>query len=291
MTQTSETHTIPGVGPTLLVEGLGFGEGLRWHDDRLWFSDFLEHRVSSLGLDGDVRVEAELDDRPSGLGWLPDGRLLVVSMQDRLVLRREPDGKLVTHADLSPVAASHANDMVVAEDGTAYVGNFGSDALAGAGRATAQLAIVRPDGTVLGGPDDLEFPNGSVITADGATLIVGESYARRYRAFPIAADGTLGPGRVWAEVAGRAPDGCTLDAEGAIWFANAIGRDVARVREGGEVTDVIALPDGCYACALGGPDGRTLFVATAGTLPTPDAPSGTGRLWSIDVDVRRAGRP
>jgi sugar lactone lactonase YvrE len=163
--------------------------------------------------------------------------------------------------------------------------------LGGSSRASAQLAIVRPDGTVLGGPDDLEFPNGSVITADGATLVVGESYARRYRAFPIAGDGTLGPGRVWADVAGRSPDGCTLDAEGAIWFANAIGREVVRVREGGEVTDAIAMPDGCYACALGGPHGRTLFVATAGTLPSPDAPLVTGRLWSVDVAVPHAGWP
>jgi sugar lactone lactonase YvrE len=277
--------------PTLLLDGLGFGEGLRWRDDRLWFSDFLVHRVASIGPDGAPRIEAELDDRPSGLGWLPDGRLLVVSMHSRSVLRREPDGTLVAHADLSPVATSHANDMVVAADGTAYVGNFGSDVLGGSSRASAQLAIVRPDGTVLGGPDDLEFPNGSVITADGATLVVGESYARRYRAFPIAGDGTLGPGRVWADVAGRSPDGCTLDAEGAIWFANAIGREVVRVREGGEVTDAIAMPDGCYACALGGPHGRTLFVATAGTLPSPDAPLGTGRLWSVDVAVPHAGWP
>jgi len=276
---------------TLVVDGLGFGEGLRWRDDRLWFSDFLEHRVSSIGLDGDLRVEAELDDRPSGIGWLPDGRLLVVSMHRRTVVRREPDGALVMHADLAPVATSHANDMVVAADGTAYVGNFGFDVFGGSSRATAQLAIVRPDGTVLGGPTDLEFPNGTVITPDGRTLIVGESFARRYRAFPIAADGTLGAGRVWADVTERAPDGCTLDAEEAIWFANALGREVVRVREGGEVEEVISTPDGSYACALGGTDGRKLFVATAGTLPTSDAPLSTGRLWAVDVDVPHGGWP
>ena len=203
----------------------------------------------SIGLNGDLRVEAELDDRPSGIGWLPDGRLLVVSMHRRTVLRREPDGALVMHADLAPVATSHANDMVVAADGTAYVGNFGSDVFGGSSRATAELAIVRPDGTVLGGPTDLEFPNGTVITPDGRTLIVGESFARRYRAFPIAADGTLGTGRVWAEVTERSPDGCTLDAEEAIWFANALGREVVRVREGGQVEEVISTPDGSYACA------------------------------------------
>jgi sugar lactone lactonase YvrE len=271
---------------TPLLDGLGFGEGLRWHDGRLWFSDFFEHRVSSIGLDGDVRVEAELDDRPSGLGWLPDGRLLIVSMDKRLVMRQEPDGMLEMHADLAAVAVSDANDMVVAADGTAYVGNFG-----GGSPRTAQMAIVRSDGTVIGGPDDIAFPNGSVITPDGGTLIVGESIGHRYRAFPIEADGTLGPGRVWAEVGNRSPDGCTLDAELAIWFANATGTEVVRVREGGEITDTITAPDGTYACALGGPDGRMLFIATARTLPTPDAPRGTGRLWFVKVDVAHAGLP
>ncbi len=157
----------------LLVDGLGFGEGLRWHDVRLWFSDFLEHRVSSLGPDGTVRVEAEPDDRPSGLGWLPDGRLLIVSMHNRQVLVREGDGTLAVHADLSSVATAAANDMVVGSDGTAYVGNFGSDVLGGITATAAQLSVVRADGTVFGGPDDLECPNGSVITPDGRTLIVG----------------------------------------------------------------------------------------------------------------------
>ena len=276
---------------TQLLDGLGFGEGLRWHDDRLWFSDFLQHRVSSIGPDADLRVEAELDDRPSGLGWLPDGRLLVVSMHERRLLRREPDGEPVLHADLSSIATSHTNDMVVAADGTAYVGNFGSDLLGGSARATARLAIVRPDGTVLGGPDGLEFPNGSVITPDGRMLIVGESFAQHYRAFPIHDDATLGEGRVWAEVPGRAPDGCTLDADGAIWFADARAPELVRVAEGGEILEVIPTPDPCYSCALGGSDGRTLYVVTARTLPGPDAPIGTGRLWSVPVDAPHAGRP
>src|SRR5579863_110177 len=151
----------PSPNLNLLIDGLGFGEGLRWHDDRLWFSDFLEQRVSSVGPDGAVHVEAELDDRPSGLGWLPDGRLLVVSMHQRQLLVRESDGTLSVHAELSPVATAAANDMVVGSDGTAYVGNFGSDVLGGAAGRAAQLAIVRADGTLVGGPDDLECPNGS----------------------------------------------------------------------------------------------------------------------------------
>ena len=275
-----------------VLGGLGFGEGLRWHEGRLWFSDFLEQRVSSVGDAGDVRVEVELDDdRPSGLGWLPDGRLLVVAMHARRLLRRDEDGTLAVHADLAEVATADANDMVVAEDGTAYVGNFGADILAGAPRRPARLAVVRPDGSVTGGPDDLEFPNGSVITPDGSTLVVGESLARRYRAFPIHADGGLGEGRVWAEVGERSPDGCTLDADGAIWFADATGSQVVRVAEGGEILEEVALPDRTYACALGGADGRSLFVVTAGTIPRADAPRGTGRLWRIEVDVPHAGRP
>ncbi len=265
-----------------LIDDLGFGEGLRWHEERLWFSDFLNHRVSSIDQDGgDLRVEAELDDRPSGLGWLPDGRLLVVSMHARQIVRREPDGEVLVHADLSGVAVAAANDMVVAADGTAYVGNFGSDLLAGEPPAAAQLAIVGSDGRVRGGPADLEFPNGSVITPDGRTLVIGESLAHRFRAFPIHPDGALGVGRIWADVGARAPDGCTLDADGAIWFADAAGNEVVRVAEGGDVLDTITMPDRAFACALGGADGRTLFVATARTMPGPDAPLGTGRLWRV----------
>src|SRR4051794_621153 len=166
--------------------GLGFGEGLRWHDDRFWFSDFLRHHVASIGPDGqDLRVECVLDDRPSGLGWLPDGRLLVVSMRRRALLRREADGCMTEHADLRTVATSDANDMVVGPDGTAYVGNFGSDLLAGKPLRPASLAVVRPDGAVTAVEAELLFPNGSVISPDGRTLIVGESLGRRYRAFPI----------------------------------------------------------------------------------------------------------
>ena len=275
----------------LLLDGLGFGEGLRWHDGRLWFSDFLRAQVASVGLDGAVRVECTLDDRPSGLGWLPDGRLLVVSMRRRAVLVRQPDGSLAEHADLSLIATSDANDMVVAADGTAYVGNFGSDLLRGEALRPARLALVRPDGTVEAAAADLMFPNGSVITADGSQLIVGESLARRYRAFPIGPGGALGAGAVWAELGDRSPDGCALDAEGAIWFANAAGKEVVRVREGGAVVEVVPTPDTAYACALGGADGRTLFVATAATMPSDDAPLGTGQIWTAGVDVPHAGRP
>jgi sugar lactone lactonase YvrE len=276
----------------LFLSGLGFGEGLRWHDGRFWFSDFLRHHVASVGPEGqDVRVECTLDDRPSGLGWLPDGRLLLVSMRRRAVLRREVDGRLTEHADLGSVATSDANDMVVGPDGTAYVGNFGSDLLAGEPLKPASLAVVRPDGTVTATKADLLFPNGSVITPDGRTLIVGESLARRYRAFAIEPDGSLGESRVWAELDKRSPDGCALDAEGAIWFANASGREVVRVRPDGKIADVLETPETAYACALGGADGRTLIVATSPAPPRDDVQPGSAHLWRTSVAVPRDGYP
>jgi sugar lactone lactonase YvrE len=275
----------------LVLDGLGFGEGPRWHDGRLWFSDFVLKQVLSVGPGGSRQVELAIDDAPSGLGWLPDGRLLAVSMHRRAVLRREADGSVVTHADLSAIAGGDANDMVVAADGTAYVGNFGSNLLGGEPLAPAQLAIVRPDGKTSAAPQPLMFPNGSVITADGRTLIVGETLAAHYRAFPIDDDGDLGESRIWAEVPSRSPDGCVLDADGAIWFADASRGEVVRVREGGEITDVIETPDHAYACTLGGDDGRDLFVLTCSGPPMPGLAAGSGRLWSTRVDVPHAGRP
>ncbi|MCB0994748.1 MAG: SMP-30/gluconolactonase/LRE family protein [Acidimicrobiales bacterium] len=277
--------------PAVLLDGLGFAEGLRWHDDRLWFSDFVHHHVVSADSDGRTSVEVTLQERPSGLGWLPDGRLLVVAMNSRAVLRREHDGTIVLHADLSHIAASDCNDMVVAADGTAYVGNFGSDLLAGEPLVPADLALVRPDGTVEVAATGLVFANGSVITPDGATLIVGESLARRYRAFTIGENGHLLDGRVWAETPERSPDGCTLDADGAIWFANATRGEVARVLEGGRITDTVELPDTAYACALGGVSGTTLYVATSPSVPLPGLAPGGGRIWTIEADVGHAGRP
>jgi sugar lactone lactonase YvrE len=280
-----------GDGLQLLVGGIDFGEGLRWHDGRLWYSDFFKRHVCAVDADGNREVMVEMEDQPSGLGWLPDGRLLVVSMKQRLVLRREHDGSLVTHADLSAIATSDANDMVVAADGTAYVGNFGSDLLAGEAHRTADLAVVHPDGTVAVAARALEFPNGAVITPDGRTLIVGESLGHRYRAFTIAPDGTLDEGRVWADLGDLSPDGCTLDAAGGIWFANAAGTTVARTLEGGEITDRIETPDPVFACALGGDDGRTLFFVTAASIPRAGHEPDTGRIWTTRVEVPHAGLP
>ena len=287
-----------------LSEGLGFLEGPRWREDRLFFSDMLLERVWSTDPGGNVRTEAQLADRASGLGWLPDGRLLIVSMQQRKLIRREQDGSLVVHADLSEVAPADLNDMVVAADGTAYVGNWGSEVVGGDPPRAAKLAVVHPDGSVSAGPDGLMFANGSVITADGKTLIVGETFASRFTAFPIGPNGRLGTGRLWAEATAGSPDGCTLDAAGAIWYASPAAGIVARILEGGEITETVHIPDQPFACALGGNAGRTLFVLSSPQIPTPDqfrrglrgsAPDdmcpGTARVWSIEVDVPHAGRP
>jgi sugar lactone lactonase YvrE len=273
----------------LIIDGIDFGEGPRWRDGRFWFSDFHQHTISSVGDDGVRRVEVDYpEDRPSGLGWLPDGRLLFVSMLDRRVMRREADGSIVEHADLSDVATGSCNDMVVDRAGNAYVGNFGFDLEGGAHLVTAQLALVRPDGTVESVADDLRFPNGSVITDDGSTLIVGETFGGRYTAFDIDADATLTNRRVWAEVPGTAPDGCTIDAEGAIWFSDAIGKQVVRVKEGGEVTHTISTGDNNYACMLGGPNGDRLYVLTCvDSHPSACAGTATGTLVAMTVDVPR----
>jgi len=272
----------------LVVDGIDFGEGPRWHLGRLWFSDFYQGTISSVGHDRKRRVEVEWDGRPSGLGWLPDGRLLFVSMLDRRVMRRETDGTIVEHADLDGIATGHCNDMVVGLQGNAYVGNFGFDFENGEAPAAATLAIVWADGTVTAAADDLLFPNGSVITDDGSTLIVGESMGARYSAFTITRDRGLTDRRIWAEVPGMAPDGCTIDAEGAIWFADAFGKQVVRVREGGEITDQVPTSDDVYACMLGGPDGRTLFALTAaGSHPDVVSGTATGALWQLDVAIPR----
>jgi sugar lactone lactonase YvrE len=215
-----------------------------------------------------------------------------VSMHRKLLLRREPDGQIIVHAELSGVATGPANDMVVGPDGTAYVGNLGSDLFGGEPLREATLAVVSPDGGVSAGRPGLLVPNGSVITPGGETLIVGESYAQRYTAFSLAPDASLGESRLWADTGReRNPDGCALDAEGAIWFANCVGREVVRVVAGGEVTQVIELPETAWACTLGGADGRTMFVVTCPSPASSELQIGSGRVWTTRVDVPHAGWP
>ena len=279
--------------PETFFEGLDFGEGPRWHDGRLWVSDFYAHRVRSFGPTGDPAVEVELDDQPSGLGWLPSGDLLVVAMTSRQVRRVDAGGTVHLHADLSAIAAGLCNDMVVGPDGSAYVGNFGFDIEApNAAPAPADLALVRPDGTAEVAAKQLRFPNGSVITPDGRTLIVGESMGARYTAFTIQEDGSLADQRVWAEVPGKGPDGCALDAEGAIWMADAAGAGCFRVAEGGAILDAVTASQPVFACALGGADRRTLYLITApGFGEATCKGKGLGRIESVAVDVPGAGWP
>ncbi len=246
------------------VDGLAFAEGPRWKDGRLWWSDMHAEQVQSWAPGEAPRHEGSVDCRPSGLGWLPDGRLLVASMMDRQVRRREQGGEFVLHADLSGLAPRRINDMVVDRVGRAYVGNFGFDLDEGEAVAETTLAMVEPDGRARVVADRLLFPNGMVITPDQRTLIVAETFAARLTAFDIGSDGSLAGRRIWAPLPERTyPDGICLDVEGCVWVAATSGNACLRVGEGGAVLDKIEVSRPAYACALGGPEGRTLFICTA----------------------------
>ena len=295
---------IPSTG--VLVDGCAFTEDPRWRGDRLWFSDFYAHEVHSVGMAGDDRVEVTLDDQPSGLGWLPDGRLLIVSMTERKVVRREPDGTLVDHADLSDIATWWCNDMFVDGKGRAYVGHFGFDldafldehgeaaVLAEPGPPRAHVILVHANGAFEVAADDMRFPNGTVLTPDGQTLIVAETLGLRLSAFDVADDGRLYNRRVWADLSAELipPDGICLDEEGAVWVANALGPTCVRIREGGEITDRVLFDQNVFACTLGGPDGTTLFACTA-----PDSHAGRrsgerrARIEVATVEVPGVGVP
>jgi sugar lactone lactonase YvrE len=268
-----------------LIGGLGFPEGPRWHDGQLWFSDFGDRVVRAVGLDGTVREIVRVDARPSGLGWLPDGSLLVVSMTDQRLLRTTSSG-VAMHADLSSFTRSACNDMVVDADGNAYVGYMGFDLLASPLEPKpAALLLVRRDGSVSVAAADLAFPNGVVIAPDRRTLIVAETFGRRLTAFDVAKDATLSRRRVFAELPDRAPDGICLDQSGAVWVADAAGKACVRVKEGGDVTDVIKTERGCYACALGGTDGRTLFLCLADGYDPSSMALHTASVEMLRVDV------
>jgi sugar lactone lactonase YvrE len=271
------------------VTGLAFPEAARWHEGHLWFSDMHDERVFRVDGPGSITEVAHVPGHPAGLGWLPDGRLLVVSMHDRRVLRLDPDG-LVEHADLGHLATWHCNDMVVDAEGRAYVGNFGDGTGPGTPVTPADLALVHPDGTVAVAASGLAFPNGAAVTGD--TFVIAETRAEppRLTAFDVEPDGTLANRRLFAEFGPESPDGICLDAEGAVWFASWSTNEVIRVREGGEILDRRSTGDaGAYSCVLGGPDGRTLFVCVAATwMPEESRRTRTGRILSTHVDVPSA---
>ncbi|WP_419842069.1 SMP-30/gluconolactonase/LRE family protein [Candidatus Poriferisodalis sp.] len=275
----------------VVVTGLAFGEGPRWHDGRLWYSDMFRHGIFAATTDGAEELMHTVPTQPSGLGWLPDGDLLFVSMLDRQLRRLDADGNETLHADLSGIAAGPCNDMVVAADGTAYVGNFGFDDAAGETFAQATLAIVGLDGTVRPGPAGLDFPNGTAIDASGRHMVLAESFGSRLTAFEIESDGSLTGRRTFADLGGRVPDGICMDEAGGIWAADPVNASCIRVVDGGEVTDVIELEMNCYACMLGDDDRRTLYLMTAPThVPSADQ-SRPGRIERCRVDVPGAGLP
>jgi sugar lactone lactonase YvrE len=282
----------------VLTNGGTFFEGPRWHDGRWYVSDFFKHHVLAIDQLGAVEKVMDVPNQPSGLGWLPDGSLLVVSMNDKRLLRRDTSGAVSEYADLSPIFPGKANDMVVDSLGRAYIGNFGYETYDPENPVIPPtcIALVDVNGRVSVAADDLHFPNGSVVSADGSTLIVGEAMASRYSAFTIQPDGSLTDRRTWAqfdraEIGG--PDGCTLDAEGYIWMADPMGGPCRRSAPGGEIVDQIAPPAGLsiYACALGGEDGRTLLMCAAEPQAYDGTIEGTGVLLTTTVNVPHAGKP
>ncbi len=276
-----------------LAGGGAFFESPRWHEGRLWVSDFWRHHVVAISMNGTAETVAKVPGSPSGLGWQPDGTLLVVSMRDNKLLRAS-NGTTTQFADLSALSGGTSNDMVVDTVGRAYIGTI--DFTAFAERPATNLVRVDPDGSVTLAADGMSFPNGSVITPDGSTLIIAESWASRLTAFDIAADGSLTHRRTWATLGpGSAPDGITLDADGAVWAADAAGKRAVRVREGGKILEEISTGDlDVLACSLGGDDGRTLFLCATpdfAILPDQAAKTRPARILACQVDIAHAGRP
>jgi sugar lactone lactonase YvrE len=277
--------------PRTLLTGRGLVESPRWHDGRLYFSDWSAGEVVAVDLAGHSEVVAHVDSLPLCTAWLPDGRLVIVSSAEGRLLRREPDGRLVTHADLGRPGW---NDIVVDGRGNAYVNAAGFDPMVGEEFRPGSVSLVTADGGVREVADDLAFPNGMAVTADGAVLVVADSYRNQLIAFDIDEDGGLSDRRVWADLGEGVPDGICVDADNAVWYADVPNRRCARVAEGGTVLETIELDRGGFACVLGGPDRRTLFVTAAEWrgMETPElvAP-GSGEVLAVQVDVPGAGWP
>jgi sugar lactone lactonase YvrE len=267
----------------VLLTDLGFGESPRWHQDRLWFANWGMQQIVAVDLAGNSEVVARIPTTlPYCFDWLPDGRLLIVSGLERLVLRMEPDGSFATHVDLTTFPPSVWNEIVVDGRGTAYVNGNG-------------IVLMTSDGTIRHESANLAFPNGMAITPDNSTLIVAESHAHRLTAFEIKADGSLSNRRVWANLVDGVPDGLCIDSENAVWYADVPNKRCVRVREGGEVLQMIELDRGCFACMLGGPDRRTLFMMAAEWLGFPKLAEAlqarTGQVLTTPLSVPGAGWP
>ena len=283
-----------------LMKGLTFGEGPRWHENKFYFSDFYSHKVYSLDLSGKHEVIVEIPNQPSGLGWTPDGTMLIVSMKDRKLMSFK-DGQLKERADLTEFSSFHCNDMVVDIDGNAFIGNFGFNTYDGEEIKPTNLILVRPGEEPVLAADNLFFPNGTVITPDNKTLIVGETYAARLTAFDKSEDGSLSNRRIWADLKVNAeegtvplPDGMCIDEEGAIWVASPSTAEVIRVHEGGMISERIPVQTNAFACMLGGEDRRTLFICTSngsGIDPEAALREKSGKIEITQVDVPGCGKP
>src|SRR4051794_17539962 len=280
-----------GPKPRILMEGLAFPESPRWHQGRLWFSDWVAHEVIALDPEAGSEVMARVDAFPFSIDWLPDGPMLVTAGSE--LLRMEADGSLVTHRDLSDLSDHGWNEIVVDGAGNVYVNGAGFDLMGGGEFAPGVVALLRTDGSAEVVAEDVAFPNGMAITPDGSTLIVADSYAKELIGFDIAADGSLAGRRTWADLGGGVPDGICLDADGAAWYADVPNRRCVRVADGGEVLGTVEHDRGCFACMLGGADGRTLFIAAqewSGPEAIGQRPR-TGQLLTVEAPSPRAGRP
>jgi sugar lactone lactonase YvrE len=288
----SKQPSLPGV--QTLMTGLAFGESPRWHDGRLWFSNWVAQEIIAVDLKGksEVIVRVPFASFPFSIAWLPDGRLLIVSASDRPLLRREPNGSLVTHADLSGLSARGWNEIVVDGRGNTYVNGGGFD-LPGQKVPSGMIALISADSSARQVADGIAFPNGMAVTPDNSTLIIAESHGKRLTAFDIGADGGLSNRRVWADLDDGAPDGICIDADNAVWYADVPNKRCVRVREGGEVLQMVRVDRGCFACMLGGVDKKTLFIMAAewrGFANMTDG-SRTGKVLTVKAPARGVGWP
>ena len=284
-----EEESVPGL--QTLMTGIAFGESPRWHDGRLWFSDWVAQEIVAVDLEGASEVITRVQALPFSMDWLPEGPLLITS--GTRLLRLEPDGTQVTHADLSGLTEYGLNEIVVDGGGNAYVNGAEFDLMAGKEPRPGMVALVTPDGSARRVAEGVAFPNGMAVSPDDSTLIVAESYGKKLTAFDIATNGGLSNPRVWADLGDGVPDGICMDAEGAVWYGDVPNRRCVRVREGGQVLQTIHLDLGCFACMLGGEEGRTLFMMVqewGGTGSMVDGPR-TGRVMTAEAPAAHAGRP
>jgi sugar lactone lactonase YvrE len=279
--------------PQTLMGGLSFGESPRWHEGRLWVCDWGAEELRAIDLDGSSEVVYLVHSFPFCIDWLPDGRLLIVSARDQALLTPQADGSLVTHTDLSGLSPrAPGNEIVVDGRGNAYVNGPGFDLMAGESFAPGTVALVPSDGRVRTVADDIAFPNGMAVTPDNSTLIVADSYGKQLAAFSIEPDGSLSDRRVWADLGDGVPDGICIDADGAVWYADVPNKRCVRVREGGEVLNTVEVDRGCFACMLGGHDGRTLFLVAREWHGTDAAKgAGSGQILATRAPAPHAGRP